>query len=462
MSNGKSKRMKEYTTEIKYHKNQRAIFEDTARFKVIAKGRRFGLTKGMANYVIEQMLDGVSPILWVDTTYPNIQRYVERYFIPVLKTIPSKLWQHRQNISELRIVNSKCDFKSADKPENMEGFAYKLIILNEAGIILRDEKLWNETIRPMTLDYQANVIIGGTPKGKKNKSGQRHLFYELFERGRIQKSVGRSQKTEVSNEEANSALYGAGVKGQMSDVETKNNNWKSFRFSSYDNPLLDKAEIDELSSEISPSLRDQEIMGMFTDVDSEAIIKRDWFNICNEFELRGKLITGVYQSWDTAFKKNEENDYSVCTTWNVTKEGYWLMDVFRERVEFPELKRKVKELYERHKPYNVLIEDKASGQSLIQELERETRIPIKKINPDKDKIARVHAVTPLIESGRVNLVLEDFADKREMILNECEEFPNGQYDDIVDSISQFLNYAKNDVGETEKILTARVKRKKFY
>lgn len=470
--------MGEYVTEIRYHKNQRLIFEDKARFKVIAKGRRFGLTKGLANFVVEKMLDGVTPILWVDTTYPNIQRYVERYFLPILKTLPVELWNYRQNISELRIVNSKCDFKSADKPENMEGFGYKLIILNEAGIILKNEKLWNETIRPMALDYSADVVIGGTPKGKRVKGGDKHLFFELFERGKSKK-----QNTEISRQnESEKNPPRPKERGTPPLEGTKRIVWKSFQFSSYDNPLLDRNEIDELAGEISPSLRDQEIYGKFIDVSAETIIRREWWRYYDG--LDGKKILGIYQSWDTAFKKNEENDYSVCTSWIVTADGYYLTDVYRKRLEFPELKRKVAELYERDKPNYVLIEDKASGQSLIQELERETRIPIKKIVPDRDKVARVHAVTPLIESGRVWLPTSQglvngslptplrfakypseegrFSSSVEMLVRECEEFPNGQYDDMVDSVSQFLNWVKRVSKGKGLMWTKKRKRKKYY
>ena len=82
-----------------------------------------------------------------------------------------------------------CDFRSADRPENIEGFGYRHIIINEAGIILKNRNLWLESILPMTIDYDANVIIGGTPKGKKVKNNEPHLFYELYqfkEKERIQ------------------------------------------------------------------------------------------------------------------------------------------------------------------------------------------------------------------------------------------------------------------------------------
>ena len=218
--------MREANFEITYHKKQKEIlFGSDARFKVIAKGRRFGLTKGFANYVIDKMLDGNSPVLWVDTIYGNIDRYVERYFIPVLKKLPKRLWKYRSNRNDLKIGNSVCDFRSADNPENIEGFGYALIVINEAGIVLKNRSLWNETILPMILDYKADVLIGGTPKGKTVKrTNEKHLFYELYERG-----------------------HTPSIKdGHPSIQEGNKSSWTSFNFSSYDNPLLDPKEIDEL------------------------------------------------------------------------------------------------------------------------------------------------------------------------------------------------------------------------
>jgi predicted phage terminase large subunit-like protein len=414
--------MKNVELEITYHKNQEKIFfESNARFKVIAKGRRFGLTRGFANYIIEEMLAGVTPVLWVDTVYGNIERYVDRYFIPTLKSLPKNLWKYRSNRNDLRIGNSVCDFRSADNPENIEGFGYALIVINEAGIVLKNSNLWTETILPMILDYKAKVLIGGTPKGKTvKKTKERHLFYELFERSEKQEA---SRKTE----------------------------WESFNFSSYDNPLLDPKEIDELVKEISPALRDQEIYGKFVDAETSGIIKHDWWRYYeDEQKLYEQRVLKKVQSWDTAFKKNQENDYSVCTTWLVGVNAYYLLDMWKGRVEFPELKKKVVELYDLHKVNEILIEDKASGQSLLQELQRNTRLPIKPIKVEQDKIARVNAVTPLIEAGRIvlpnnKLWLKSFTD-------ECEEFPNGEFDDVVDSMSQFLlNEKAKPTGDYKSI-----------
>ena len=213
--------------------------------------------------------------------------------------------------------------------------------------------------------------------------------------------------------------------------------WESFNFTSYDNPLLDPKEIDELVKEISPALRDQEIYGKFVDAETAGIIKNEWWRYYeDENKLYEQRVLKKVQSWDTAFKKNQENDYSVCTTWLVGINAFYLIDMWKGRVEFPELKKKVVELYELHKANEILIEDKASGQSLLQELQRNTRLPIKPIKVEQDKIARVHAVTPLIEAGRIILPKEKYWLK--IFTDECEEFPNGEFDDVVDSMSQFL------------------------
>jgi len=411
----------DFEIRLKYHKNQMKIFfESKSRYKLISKGRRFGLTHGMANFLIEKMLEGKLQGLWVDTTYSNIQRYVERYILPTLKSIPAEYWNWRKKESILEIGDSYCDFRSADRPENIEGFGYKLIILNEAGIILKNKKLWTESIRPMVMDYKAEVIIGGTPKGKVHK-GEKHFFYELAE---------------------------------LCETDMQ---WELFQFSTYDNPLIDPEEIKQLEKEIAASIRDQEIYGKFIDVNEDAIIKSAWWKYYEGEVYRSEKILGVYQSWDTAFKKSEENDYSVCTTWIVTQNKYYLVNVFRARLEFPEIKRIAIELAEKYKPNEILIEDKASGISLIQELRNETRLPIKSIKVDRDKIARTNSVTPIIESG--NVYINEKAEWKKVFTDECEQFPNGQFDDQVDSITQFLNYIKTKTRKTE-IRVIRYKPKK--
>ena len=103
------------------------------KYKVCRKGRRAGITKGAANAVIEWLLDG-NTVLWGETTHGNIERYFDRYFLPVLKDNNIKHRFDRQK-KQLNIGRGFCDFRSEDNPENWEGYAYNFIFLNEAGII---------------------------------------------------------------------------------------------------------------------------------------------------------------------------------------------------------------------------------------------------------------------------------------------------------------------------------------
>jgi predicted phage terminase large subunit-like protein len=158
------------------------------------------------------------------------------------------------------------------------------------------------------------------------------------------------------------------------------------------------------------------------------------------------------QSWDTAFKTGSENDYSVCTTWGVLGNGYYLLSFWRGRVDFPELKRLVGSLGKEWKPNAILVEDKASGQSLIQELQYQSALPIISISVDRDKMARAQAITPLIEAGKV--FLPESAPWLDAYLDELAAFPTGVHDDAVDSTTQALNYLRHQTEHTVMICNA--------
>jgi len=151
-------------------------------------------------------------------------------------------------------------------------------------------------------------------------------------------------------------------------------------------------------------------------------------------------LSRTVQSWDTAFKKGAENDFSVCTTWGVAENGYYLLHLWRGRAEFPELKRVLASLAEQWKPDAILVEDRASGQSLIQELRLGNSLPVLPVKVDSDKLARAQAVTPLVEAGRV--FLPESAPWLGDFLDELAAFPSGVHDDIVDSTTQALNHLR--------------------
>jgi len=149
----------------------------------------------------------------------------------------------------------------------------------------------------------------------------------------------------------------------------------------------------------------------------------------------------VIQSWDTAFKTSTLNDYSVCTTWAVEDGKYYLLDLYRGKIEFPDLVRQVKLEFDKYKPRIILIEDAASGQSLIQQLRRDTALPIKPVKAESDKVVRANLILPLLENGLVYLPSNSI--KTRDVVEECASFPLGAHDDIVDSITQALYYLQN-------------------
>ena len=174
-----------------------------------------------------------------------------------------------------------------------------------------------------------------------------------------------------------------------------------------------------------------------------ALVKREWWKVWNgqnppdcEF---------VIQSWDTAFLKNQRADYSACTTWGVfykeNDDGFMapnliLLDAYKERLEFPDLKKMAFEKYNAYKPDAFIVEAKAAGLPLIFEL-RATGIPVQEYTPSRgnDKISRVNAVSDLFASGVVWAPQTRWAEE---VVEEFAGFPNMEHDDLVDSSTQAL------------------------
>lgn len=169
------------------------------------------------------------------------------------------------------------------------------------------------------------------------------------------------------------------------------------------------------------------------------MIRLDWFK---RYNTPPDNFLRILQSWDTAQKASDIAAFSVCTTWGEAENKHlYLLDVFRERLEFPALERAVDSLFEKWKPAAVLIEDKSSGSSLIQTKRYRTPINIIPVMPEGDKITRAYVVTPAIESGRVWL-----PEKAAWLMdleNEILHFPNSEYKDQIDSMTQLLKYARS-------------------
>lgn len=217
------------------------------RYRIFPKGRRVGFTRGAAHACIEWGLEGLA-VLWGDTIAGNIRRYIERYFLPVLRQqgIP-----HEWNVVEKTVkfpgTGGHIDFRSADNPENWEGFGYDRIVLNEAGIILQGENgryLYQNAVLPMMLDNPRSELIAvGVPKGRAG------LYFELYQKA-VAQEPGYHTRT----------------------------------FSSYDNPWLSRDAVRQLEADMrtvgGQVLVDQEIHGLFVDtrVEGMQVIPADWLD----------------------------------------------------------------------------------------------------------------------------------------------------------------------------------------
>ena len=165
------------------------------------------------------------------------------------------------------------------------------------------------------------------------------------------------------------------------------------------------------------------------------ILRAEWWVPWENSKL--PEIDFVIQSWDTAFSTKERTSYSARTTWGVFKKAGQTnaiaVDMWYDRVAYPDLRRIAQEAYEMYDPDVVLIEKKASGQSLLQDL-RVAGVPVLEYLPDRDKEARAHAASALLEDGRIWYPYDRRWAKN--LIDICAAFPAGENDDIVDTCTQ--------------------------
>ena len=364
---------------IHYHSGQAQIFfESSEKKKIIAKGRRFGLTKGYANRAIEYLMDGIAPGLWVDTVNSNIDRYVERYFYPILSKIPTRFWKWRQQRKELEVFGHKLDMRSADRPELIEGFAYRFIMLNEAGIILRNEYLYYNTIIPMTLDFNPDFYVGGTPKGK-------GLFHQL--------AIKADDKANVDQ--------------------------RFFRFSSFDNPYLSEEDRQKLIDEIPHSIQEQEVYANFLE-DSSTVFR----NI-------GKCSTATPEepvpgkAYKTGVDLARLQDYTVIVIMDSAGKQVYL-DRFKE-IDWTVQKQRIKFVCQKYNNSECWLDSTGVGDPIYEDLRRDgvNVHGYKLTNESKKQL--IQCLMIALEKERIGIFSKEISPEliNEMLIFEYEMTPSG-------------------------------------
>lgn len=383
---------------IKNFPKQQSIFDSNARIKLASKGRRFGLTKGAANDYIKCALEGkFKKGLWVDVVNSNIDKYIERYFLPHLNKLPKDIWSWRKQAKMLNIADAYIDFRSADTPESMEGFGYDKAFINEAGIVLKDEYLWNNAIQPMFWDYpDVKVVIGGTPKGKGK-------FYELCERGK----------------------------------DPEQPQFEFFTFTSFDNPYINTEAIREDMKNMPERVIQQEIYAQF--LDDTGVVFRNFLDIMDAVPQRPikghRYIMGV----DLA----KVEDFTVIAVYDATNNKQVYQARFNQ-IDWGMQKARIAETA-RHFSYEgspaaVVIDATGLGDPIVEDLGR-MGIPVDPIKFTNDqKRQLIEKLANWIELKRLRILpidetkreLANFTyDISEVTTRVRYNAPAGFHDDIV-------------------------------
>lgn len=206
---------------IDLHRNQGIVWRDPSRFRVLVAGRRFGKTTLAINELYQAAINNPGSLsIYVAPTY----RQAKQIAWKMLKSVVSDGLVKKINESELSVHllnGSNIELKGCDTPDSLRGVGVSFIVVDEFASIPDGETLWAEVLRPMLIDTGGRGLFIGTPKGL-------NAFYTMFEKG-----------------------------------EKEIDGFKSFRFTSYDNPYLKKEEIDALKNELHPSAFEQEVMTSF-------------------------------------------------------------------------------------------------------------------------------------------------------------------------------------------------------
>ena len=294
-------------------------------------------------------------------------------------------------------------------------------LLGNTGIQLFDTpELWSQYLSPMLLDYKdSRAFFLGTPRGTIDKDGSEGKYYKMYKEGQ----------------------------------KPNQNKYASFMYSSYDNPTLNPEQIKELEEEIPAILRAQELRGEFINSSELQIFDPKWWQIVDTKPEPHEVMKS-FISVDTAFGIKTVNDESAMTYWLKTFTGlFYCVNCWHGRLDFPALVKQMKSWIEEYEPDNVVIEKKASGQSLIQVLQHDLpNLPVTAFEPLGDKVDRATSITTYLQSGKVFLLQGHWNDD---LKNQCTVFPLGNHDDMVDTISQALLWARMTTAKADQVVTRK-------
>lgn len=374
----------------KPHPGQQQLLDGERRFNVACMGRRFGKSAFGVNRVVKHGYCKNQPVAWFAPQYKLLDeawRETRRRLSGNITRADSQ--QHRL---ELRGGGS-IDFWTLDNPDAGRGRKYALVVIDEAAMARNLEEAWTAAIRPTLADLQGKAWFLSTPKGG-------NYFKTLFDRA-----------------------------GDDPD-------WARWQMPTASNPYIRPAEIEAMRLELPNLIYQQEVLAQFVDF-AGAVVKREWVQTGNP-PPGLPVALGV----DLALSTKQDADYSAIVALSRDSSGtIYVRDAQRIRAPFHQVLQFIQQMSAKWNPTVIAIETVQYQAAVVQELLRTTRLPVRGVKPDKDKLTRFLPLVARYEQGLINHApglpgwFED----------ELLSFPVGEHDDGVDALA----YAFQALGMTE-------------
>ena len=385
---------------IQNYPKQQEVFDAVKEYNyvVVPKGRRAGFTVGLANNFIEEGLAGTfKQGLWGDVVNSNIEKYIQRLFMPTLSLLPKHMWKWDKDPHVIHIANAYVDFRSAERPETWEGFGYDKAALNEAGIILKNLYLYEHAIKPMLWDSNCRMIIGGTPKGKGK-------FFELYQRG----------------------------------LDPEQKAYKSLRMSPFDNPYINHQRIYEDMKDMSELAIKQEIYGEF--LDDSGVVFRNISQVAildpNDYEAQKPIGDHIYVIGCDLAKLQ---DFTVIVVYDRSTNNQVFQMRFN-KLEWPYIRARIADVSKKYNRALVMLDSTGVGEPIYDDLSR-MGIPVEGIKftniVKKDLINKLAnwLELRLMKMLKLDETIQEFDNYTYDISDKTDRVfygsPPGMHDDIV-------------------------------
>ena len=386
---------------------QQEVFNDPTRFKIVAAGRRTGKSRLAAwMLIINALQTNRGHVYYVAPTQGQARDIMWSTLLEIANPVIKS--SHINNLQITLINGATISLKGADRPETMRGVSLKFLVLDEYADM--KPSVWEQILRPALADQKGHAMFIGTPMG-------RNHFYELYHYG------------------------------ELGDDET----YKTWHFTSYDNPLLDPAEIDVAKKSMSSYAFRQEFLASFEAMGSE-IFKEDWIKIDDEEPEHGDYYIAVdlagFAAVEKATKsKNTRLDQTAIAVVKANEDGWWVADIIHGRWDIKKTAKKIFDAVAHYQPVAVGIEKGALKNAVLPYLtdimkssQRFFRVE-ELTHGNKKKIDRVvWALQGRFEHGQITI---NEGEWNKQFLDELFQFPNALvHDDLVDALAYIDQLAK--------------------